>query len=248
MLPRTSERNYVATMEEVIQQQVEKWEKTKANRRKVDEDRRLTVITISSQAGSNGALIANGVAEKLQFDYFNKNLIEIIAERAHISAKLVESVEKKRLSGIDDFMASFVDKEHLIPELYLKHLMKVVSAIATHGRAVIVGRGCNFILPPELRFSIRTIAPKKTRIQNISRTFNVTRKEAKARVQQRESKRSAFVKRAYHKEINDPEHYDLVINTAKTSIDAAVNGICAYFECLRANENRAESPRRKASS
>jgi cytidylate kinase len=235
-------------MDEVIQKQVEKWEKAKTNRRKVDQDHGLSVITLSSQAGSNGALIANGVAERLQFDYFNKKLIEIIAESAHIGAKLVESVEKKRLSGIDDFMASFVDKEHLIPELYLKHLMKVVSAIATHGRAVIVGRGCNFILPPELRFSIRTIAPEKRRIQNIARSFNVTRKEAKARVLQRESKRSAFVKRSYHKEINDHEHYDLVINTGRISIDTAVNGICAYFECLRVNESRADSPERKAGS
>ena len=248
MLPGTIESSYLATMDEVIQQQIDKWEKTKTERRRVDEDQRLSVITISSQAGSGGALIAKAVAEKLQFDYFNKRLIETIAESAHISAKLVDSVEKTRLSGVSDFMASFVNKEHLIPELYLKHLMNVVSAIATHGRAVIVGRGCNFILPPELRFSIRTIAPKKTRIQNIARTFNITRKEAKARVLQRESKRSAFVKRAYHKEINDPEHYDLVINTAKTSIDAAVNGVCAYFECFRVNENRADSPSGKASS
>jgi hypothetical protein len=248
MLPGTSDRNYVATIEEVIQQQVEKWEKAKTKKGKVDEDHRLSVITISSQAGSNGALIAKGVAERHQFDYFNKKLIEIIAESAHISAKLVESVEKKRLSGINDFMASFVNKEHLIPEFYLKHLMKVVSAIATHGRAVIVGRGCNFILPPELRFSIRTIASEERRIQNTARNFNVTRKEAKARILQRESKRSAFIKRAYHKEINEPEHYDLVINAGKTSIDAAVNGICAYFDCFRVNESRADSQRRKASS
>jgi len=62
---------------------------------------RMSELGASGSDGNRGCAITRGhpaVAERLQFDYFNKKLIEIIAESAHTSAKLVESVEKKRAS------------------------------------------------------------------------------------------------------------------------------------------------------
>ena len=224
-------------MDEVIRKQIEKWEEARARRDRGEEER-LSVITFSSQAGSGGSLVAKGVAEQLRFDYFDKVLIEVIAESAHISTKLVESVEKERLSGIEDFIASFIKKEYLYPGVYLKHLMKVVSAITIHGRAVIVGRGANFIIPPEKRFSIRTIAPQEKRIEHVAKTFHVSPEEAKARVLQRESARSAFIKHSFHKDSGDPIHYDMVINTEKTGIEAAIQGVCVYFQVLQKSSRR----------
>jgi len=219
-------------IDDVIRKQVEKWEEAKERKDRGAEDR-LPVITLSSQPGSGGAVIAKGIAEALQFDYFDKVLIEVIAESAQISTRLVESVERESLSGIEDFIASFVKKEYLYPEVYLKHLMKVVSAIAIHGKAVIVGRGGNFIIPPDKRFSIRTIAPLEKRIENVAKAFHVSLEEAKGRVLQREAQRGAFIKHSFHKEVADPVHYDIVISTEKTGIEGSVRGVCAYFDVLR---------------
>ncbi|MFC1580904.1 AAA family ATPase [Thermodesulfobacteriota bacterium] len=221
-----------ALMDEVVKKQVEKWEESKAAGRNT-EDEPLSVITVSSQPGSGGSLIAKNVAEQLGFDYFDKTLIEVIAESAHVSSKLVESVEKERFSGVEDFIASFIKKEYLYPGLYLKHLMKVVSAIALHGKAVIVGRGANFIIPPELRFSVRTVALQEKRIENIARTFEVSLDEAKGRVLQRESRRSAFVRHSFHKKVSDPVNYDIVINTDRPPIEEVVEGVCAYFQVFQ---------------
>jgi cytidylate kinase len=219
-------------LDEVIQKQVEKWEEAKAGK-KEDGDEGLSVITVSSQPGSGGSVIAKGIAEQLGFDFFDKALIEVIAESAQVSATLVESVERESLSGIEDFIASFIKKEYLYPGLYLKHLMKVVSAIALHGKAVIVGRGANFIVPSELRFSLRTVAPQEKRIENIARTFDVSLEEATGRVLQRESKRSAFVRHSFHKKVSVPENYDMVINMDNADIKDAVKGVCAYFKVFR---------------
>lgn len=219
-------------MDEVIRKQVEKWEEAKAGGRKAG-DEQLSVITVSSQPGSGGSVIAKSVADQLGFDFFDKTLIEVIAESAHVSSKLVESVERESLSGVEDFIASFIKKEYLYPGLYLKHLMKVVSAIALHGKAVIVGRGANFIVPSELRFSLRTVASREKRIENIARTFGVSSEEATGRVLQRESQRSAFVRHSFHKEVSDPVHYDMVINTEKTSLEDTIQGVCAYFRVMQ---------------
>jgi cytidylate kinase len=42
---------------------------------------------------------------------------------------------------------------------------------------------------------------------------------------QRQSKRKAFVRQSFHADISDPLHYDLVVNTGKISIEAAVDAI-----------------------
>jgi cytidylate kinase len=129
------------------------------------------------------------------------------------------------LSGVEDFISSLVNKQYLYPGLYLEHLMKVVCTIAEHGRAVIVGRGANFILPPEKIFSVRMVAPLDVRIQNIARRFGVSAEEAKRRVIQRESRRSAFIRQSFNADISNPINYDLTINTGKMSIEAAVEAV-----------------------
>jgi cytidylate kinase len=103
--------------------------------------------------------------------------------------------------------------------------MQVVCTIAEHSRALIVGRGANFILPHEKRFSVRVVAPLDVRIQNIVRRFGVSTEEAKRRVIRRESRRSAFIRQSFNADISDPIHYNLTMNTGTMSIESAVEAV-----------------------
>jgi cytidylate kinase len=109
----------------------------------------------------------------------------------------------------------------------LNHLPEVIGTIGQHGRAVIVGRGANFILPAEDIFSVRVIAPREQRFRNVAPAYRVTSEEAKRRVIRRESRRKAFVREAFHADIGNPIHYNMTINTGKLSIAAAVEAVIA---------------------
>ena len=152
-----------------------------------------------------------------------------MAESAEISRDVVQTVEKERYHGIQDFISSLIDKQYLHPDIYLRHLMNVIHVIACHGKAVIVGRGANFILPSEIRFSIRIIAPEEIRIRNIMKRYEVSEDESKHRILNRESKRTAFVCQSFHKDIADPLAYDMVINTEKIDLETAVRSIYAFY-------------------
>ena len=134
-------------------------------------------------------------------------------------------MEKERMSGIQDFISSLVNDRYLWPGVYLDHLMKVVAAIASHGNAVIVGRGANFLIPPAERLSIRVIAPLEHRVKHVAEEFNVTAEEAKRRVIQRENRRAAYIKQSFNANVANPNNYDLVINTQKLNIDAAMGAV-----------------------
>ena len=211
-------------LDQLIKHQLERWRK----RSSVDSDKhpsRISVITLSMQPGSGGTLIAETLADRLAFDFFHRNIIKEIASSARTSSAVVESVEKERLSGISDFISMLVKKHYLYPDDYLMHLMQVIHTIAAHGRAVIVGRGANFILPQENRFSVRVTADRDLRIRYVARAFKCSREEARRRITQRESRRSAFVRQCFHTDIDDPLHYDMVLNAGTMDIDVAVGAV-----------------------
>jgi len=209
------------SIEKFVKDQIKKWQRMYPAKDKKEEVR-IPVITVSKEPGAGGNILAQKIAERLDLDIFNRDIIKGIAESAKISTSVIETLEKKRLSGVEDFISSLVNKHYLYPGLYLEYLMKVVCPIAEHGRAVIVGRGANFILPPEKRFSVRMVAPLDVRIQNIARRFGVSTEEAKRRVIRRESRRSAFIRQSFNADISNPINYDLTINTGNMSIEAAV--------------------------
>jgi cytidylate kinase len=146
-------------------------------------------------------------------------------------------IEKERLSKIQDFVSSLLQEQYVYSGDYVQHLTKIVNSLGIIGRAVIVGRGANFILPPEKRFAIRVIAPEEVRVKNVAFHFGVSLAEAKKRIKNRETRRKTFIKNTFHKDIADVGSYDLIINTARLDLQAAVE--TAIGTILGAQKNRA---------
>jgi cytidylate kinase len=218
--------------EEIIRKQIERWQK-RGEQKEDDWVHKLSTITVSVEAGSGGTLIAKEIADRLEFDHFDKAMVEIIADSAEISADVVRAMEKQRRSGIEDFIASCIEREYIYPGTYLKHLVHIVTAIGLHGHAVIVGRGANFILPPEERFAVRVIAGEAFRVRNVAERFGLSHEEARARVLNREDKRGAFVKKSFQREIGNPIHYDLVVNSEGMKVGEIAAGLVGHVLALR---------------
>lgn len=213
---------------QVIDEQVKRWEILR--KEKEEEEEGISVITVSREPGSGGRIVADGIAERLEFDLFHGVIIQEMAESADISARILETLDEKALSVLEDWISDLVNERHLWPDQYLKHLMKTVGAIGKHGRAVIVGRGATFVLPPERRLSVRIVAPLEVRVQNVARTFDVSEEDARRRVLRTESDRVAFTRKYFHADIADPVNYDLVINTGTLSISSAIEAVIGAVE------------------
>jgi chloramphenicol 3-O-phosphotransferase len=210
-------------------EQVEKWKVFRAGVQK--RKAYFPVITLSMAPGSGGSFVAEAVAGLFGFDYFHRKLIEVMSIDAKVNTQVLERLEQQRFSGVQDLISQVIDNRYLYPGLYLEHLEKVVQTIGRRGRAVIVGRGGNFILPEEKRLSIRVVSPLETRIRQVAENFDVLPEEAEKRVVNRQSKRAAFVKKNFNKDITDPVFYDLTVNTGAMSIEATTRLVAdAYFQ------------------
>lgn len=217
-----STRSEKDTVRQFVKAQLKTWQ---GRAGETTEATRQPVVALSMEPGSAGFRVAQSLAEQLGYDLFHRSIVHAIAASARTSDKIVESLEKDRLSGVQDFISSLINQHYIHPDLYLEHLMKVVATIGKHGRAVVVGRGACFILPPEECFSVRVVAPMAVRIQNVVEAFEAEKEEAKRRILIRESRRRAFVRQSFNQNINDPLHYDLVLNTGRLSVPAAVAAV-----------------------
>jgi cytidylate kinase len=218
------------SIEQIIEEQIRRWQLIRTEEKKKDE--RISVITISREAGSGGNILAKRLSDQLEFDLFYQDFIQYMAESAQVSVRLLETLDEKGASVLEEWISSIVDKRHLWPDRYLQHLMKIIGTIGKHGRAVIIGRGANFVLPPGKRLSVRVIAPLKTRLRNVSQNFSVSVDEARPRVLKTESNRKAFIKKYFNDDIEHPLNYDLIINTGTLSIDDAVNAVSGALSQL----------------
>ncbi|MBT8363437.1 MAG: cytidylate kinase-like family protein [Deltaproteobacteria bacterium] len=215
---------------QIIEEQVHRWQIQQKEKPK--EKAIIPVVTISREPGSGGRIVAQKLAERLDFEVFHQEVLHEMAKRAEVSEQLLATLDERGLSILEDWISSLVNQRHLWPDEYLQHLMNVIGTIGKHGRSVVVGRGANFILPPEQRFRVRITASQRWRIQNVARDFNLSENEAKRRVIKTESNRKAFIRKYFNADIADPTNYDLVINTETLSVGNAVDVIGAALGCL----------------
>jgi len=216
------------SINKIVEEQVQKWQIMQTDRKK--EAAGINVVTISREAGSGGNLVAEGLSKKLGFDLFHQEVIHEMAESAKVSDILVKTLDEKGLSVLDEWISSLVDDRHLWPDQYLQHLMKVIGTIGKYGKAVIIGRGANFILPKDKRLSVRIIAPQDVKYKNVANNFAISIEEGKRRIIRTESNRRSFIRKYFYADITDPSNYDLVINTGTISIDAVVNLISSIIK------------------
>ena len=216
------------SIEQIIEEQVRRWQIMRTEEKK--EEERISVVTFSRERGSGGDILAERLAEKLGYELFHQEVLHNMAESARVSVQFLETLDEKGVSVLDEWISSLVDKRHLWPDRYLQHLMKIIGTIGKHGQAIIIGRGANFVLPPDKRLSIRVIAPMEERIRNVSKKLGMTVEKAKPRVITTESDRKAFIRKYFNADITDIFHYDLIINTENLSIDDAINAISGVLK------------------
>ncbi len=225
---KTSRRS----IEKIVDDQVLQWNRIKTEKK--DAQSGISVVTISRESGSGGTILAANLARTMGFDLFHREVIQEMAESANISTRIIETLDEKGLSVLEDSVAAMIRERHLWPDEFLRYLMKVVGTIGKHGQAVIVGRGAQFILPENENLKVRVIAPLAMRIQNVAHELDMAESEAQKMILKKDSERRSFSRKYFYADVTDPLNYDLVINTARMSIDAAVKSIVAALNHLNA--------------
>ena len=184
------------------------------------------VITINRMLGSNGRLIGKALAEELGFAFYDKELIDIAAQKENIPFDLLAKVDEKRGSQwrfpIDHELQMDSDF-HFVPmnDVLFDLQRKIILDAAEKEDCVIVGRCANHILDNKC-LSVFIHAPFEERIQNVIRRTG--REEASARklVKKMDKERKAYYEYFTDSKWLDMTQYDLCIDSSRFSMEQII--------------------------
>jgi cytidylate kinase len=182
-------------------------------------------ITISREAGACGGQIARAVSDLLGWEVLDQELLALVAKAAECSPVDVELIDETGMRWIRELFHNWIEHASMNYEKYLICLAAVMKAAAKQNNLVIVGRGSQFLLPREEGLSVRVIASKAFRIEQVQQVRGVSAKQARDWVEQTDRNRLEFVEQHFHHDLRDIRLYDLVVNVERLGIEGAAQQI-----------------------
>jgi cytidylate kinase len=119
---------------------------------------------------------------------------------------------------------------------YVRMVGMVIRDLAREGGVIIVGRGSQVLLKDHpTALHVQIIAPFWYRVKKVMEREGLERRAAVSRVRTSDRARAGYLRRYHSVHWLDPQLYDLVINTAKVSVEVAVRLIVEASRALRAS-------------
>lgn len=177
------------------------------------------IITIGREFGSGGHEIGEKLASRLGIDFYDKNLIEIAADRSGLDASVVGSSDEKAPGiFVSPYAPTVSDKLFFAQSELIRHLADTQSF-------VIVGRCANALLRGYAdTLDVFVFAPLETRIKRIMDRYYIETPE-KAR---REINRVDKVRKGYYQYYTEyrwggHDGHDMIIDSSLLGIDGTVD-------------------------
>ena len=216
------------SVEQLVEEQVQRWRLQ--HEQKKEAPQAVTMITVSRECGSGGTRLAEQLAESLDYAFFDRQVMHEIAQSAQISDRLLNSLDEKGLNMVEEWIAALIQDRHLWPDQFMRHLMKVIGTIGKNGRAVVVGRGAHFVLPPDQTLRLRVIASLEKRVASIAERYNLSNEDARTRVFKTDADRRAFSRKYFYSDLSDPLRYDLILNMDQMGVNSAAQAVKGALE------------------
>ena len=190
------------------------------------------IITISREFGSGGRFIGEELAKKLGFAYYDKNIINEIAEKSGLSPEYIqESAELSPKKGL--FAYAFAGRDitgKSVEDLVYEAQRKVILELAEKESCVIIGRNADYILKDRddvLNVFIHGDTPEK--IQRITRLYNVEEQKAVKMMVDIDKRRMANYNFYTNQKWGKADNYTLCLNSSQLGYDRCEKII---MECI----------------
>jgi cytidylate kinase len=202
----------------------------------------MSVITISRQYGAGGRTIGEKVAQKLNYSFFDNELIQMVAEMAKVSESTVKSFEDEKHGKFQAFVSNAMPKrlvdfiryggnESIEEEIYVDLLQDIISKIAAEGKAVIIGRASQYILKNhENAHHLLIIAERNDRVKFMQENYNLSPFQADQAVTWDDNRRANLYRKFGKTDYEQPYHYRLILNMSKLKVETAVDLICELLD------------------
>ena len=180
------------------------------------------IITISREFGSGGRFIGEEVAKKLGIAYYDKNIINEIAEKSGLSPEYIqENAELSPKKGL--FAYAFAGRDitgKSVEDMVYEAQTNIILGLAEKEPCVIIGRNADYILKDRddvLNVFIHGDTPEK--IQRITRLYNVEEQKAVKMMADTDKRRMTNYNFYTGQKWGKASNYTLCLNSSQLGYD-----------------------------
>ncbi|MDD2969049.1 MAG: cytidylate kinase-like family protein [Lachnospiraceae bacterium] len=190
------------------------------------------VITIGREFGSGGREIGEKLAEKLKIAYYDRNILDLVAQKSGIDKKYLETEDEKASNPFDEpYVPHWLDTGTLSERLF-RMQSKLIREKAEEESCVVVGR-CSDVLLRERTdaFHIFVFAPFEYRVNRAMELFQIEdREKAEKVVKKADKARKTYYQYYTDEKWGSRNGKDLLINSSTCGIDGSVEMIIKLLE------------------
>src|SRR5262249_24347660 len=164
----------------------------------------MAIITISRLTGSGGREIATATAKVLNFQFIDRDGMDVVIDQQFpVRTEQLSRIKKDR-------------------RVYHEMVRSAIAEVAAAHNVVILGSGAQFLFARvTASLHVQIVAPLPYRIARVMRLGNVDRPKAAKIIEDGDLEKEMFIRTLYGKEWRDPSYYDLVLNIDHFSNEVA---------------------------
>ena len=203
----------------------------------------LPVIVIGRQYGSGGHDIGKALAEKLGYDFYDNEIIQMAAGSTGYDPQFIKDREENMTNSfLYDLMSQmyvYSETQESPQDEIFESEAKVIQNLAEKGNCVIVGRCADYVLrdrPDTLKVYLH--ASEDYRTKRIMETENLSKEDALQKIRRMDRRRSDNYRYYTRRIWGRAQNYDLTVNT-EIGTEAVQNMI---RELLEIKQKEAGSP------
>lgn len=204
----------------------------------------MRIVTISREFGSGGRELGKRLADLLEYDYYDKEIITAIAANQNLDEEYVaRTLDNHGWENIPlSFRHTLISNTTSMQTALLIEQKKIIEQIAKAGKdCVIVGRNADVLLSEYNPFNIFVCADMDAKVRRClgmaDKGENLSRKELERKIRSIDKKRSQTREMITKSKWGDPASYHLVVNTTDWTIKELAPAVKAFIECWFRREN-----------
>ena len=180
------------------------------------------VITLAREYGSGGRYIGKLVAEKLGIKLYDNQFILQVAKETGLSAEYIEDNEQKRelFANLNNGYYFGLNNSD---ELFIKE-SELIKKTAEQSSCVIVGRCADFILKDnEDVIKVFVYSNMEDKVKRATDIYGLDKNKAEKEINRINKLRANHYKYYTEKDWNNPENYDICINSDSLGVEKAAD-------------------------
>lgn len=204
------------------------------------------VITISRETGSGGHTVGKMLAEQLGYDFYDNELISLVAEEMHLDKGIIvengENMSDKTYIDMASGFIPFSRKDRIPVDKIQETQNKLIQVIADKGNSVIVGRGADYILSERKdAFHVFIHANMEHRIERVQRHDGISGEESRIRreLEVKDHSRGILYQFFTGREWGHVSNYNLSVDTGIFTKTQAMEIILDAIEKYNGGQNNA---------